>query len=44
MRWMWRQRRERDLEREPRSDLELEAAEQQEPDMPLGGPLATQPW
>jgi predicted permease len=29
MRWTWRQRRERDLERELRSDLELEAAERQ---------------
>jgi predicted permease len=30
MRWTWRQKREHDLERELRSDLELEAAEQQE--------------
>jgi hypothetical protein len=30
MDWLWRQKRERDLERELRSDLELEAAEQQE--------------
>jgi predicted permease len=30
MRWPWRQEREEDLERELRSDLELEAAEQRE--------------
>jgi predicted permease len=30
MRWPWRQERENDLERELRTDLELEAAEQQE--------------
>jgi putative ABC transport system permease protein len=29
MRWIWRNKRERDLERELRADLELEAAEQQ---------------
>ncbi len=30
MRWRWRKNREQDLERELRSDLELETAEQQE--------------
>jgi putative ABC transport system permease protein len=34
MPWRWREERERDLERELRSDLELEAAEQQENGLP----------
>jgi predicted permease len=36
MRWTWRRKRESDLERELRSDLELEAAEQQENGLSAG--------